>query len=53
MPKPSQVPVRPLLRTNQFNVAIDAVVDGLGCGQFLSYQVEALVAATEEASVLG
>jgi DNA-binding transcriptional LysR family regulator len=50
--KPSQVPVRPLLRTNQFNVAIDAVVNGLGCGQFLSYQVEALVAAKKARCVL-
>src|SRR5689334_4793654 len=40
--KPAQVSVRPLLRTNQFNVAIDAIANGLGCGQFLSYQVEAL-----------
>jgi DNA-binding transcriptional LysR family regulator len=50
--RPAQVSVRPLLRTNQFNVAIDAVVNGLGCGQFLSYQVEALVAARKARRVL-
>jgi DNA-binding transcriptional LysR family regulator len=50
--KPSQVSVRPLLRTNQVNVAIDAIVEGLGCGQFLCYQVEALVAARKARYVL-
>jgi DNA-binding transcriptional LysR family regulator len=50
--KPSQVTVRPLLRTNQFNVAIDAIVNGLGCGQFLTYQVEALVAAKRARCIL-
>lgn len=44
-PKPRRVAVRPVLRTNQFDVAIDACLRGLGCGQFLSYQVEHLVAA--------
>jgi DNA-binding transcriptional LysR family regulator len=39
---PTRVPIRPVLRTNQFDVAIDAVLEGLGCGQFLCYQVEAL-----------
>ena len=42
--KPAQVPVHPALRTNQFDVAVDAVVQGLGCGQFLSYQVDAHLA---------
>jgi DNA-binding transcriptional LysR family regulator len=41
---PVRVPIRPVLRTNQFDVAIDAVLQGLGCGQFLCYQVEGLVA---------
>jgi DNA-binding transcriptional LysR family regulator len=50
--KPSQVSVRPVLRTNQFNVAIDAIANGLGCGQFLSYQVEALVAAKKAMRIL-
>jgi DNA-binding transcriptional LysR family regulator len=49
---PSQVSVRPRLRTNQFNVAIDAIVNGLGCGQFLSYQVEALFAARKATHIL-
>lgn len=39
---PTRVPIRPALRTNQFDVAINAVLQGLGCGQFLCYQVEAL-----------
>jgi len=50
--QPSRVSVRPILRTNQFNAAIAAVVDGLGCGQFLSYQVEALIAARRARCVL-
>jgi DNA-binding transcriptional LysR family regulator len=37
---PTHVPIRPVLRTNQFDVAINAVLEGLGCGQFLCYQVE-------------
>ena len=41
---PTRVPVRPALRSNQFDVAIDACLRGLGCGQFLCYQVEALIA---------
>lgn len=40
-----QVTVHPVLRTNQFDVAVDACLQGLGCGQFLCYQVEALIAA--------
>lgn len=40
----ARVTVRPVLRTNQFDVALDAVLGGLGYGQFLSYQVEQLVA---------
>lgn len=40
---PARVPIRPILRTNQFDVAIDAVRQGLGCGQFLCYQVQSLV----------
>ena len=40
---PLRVPVRPVLRTNQFDVALDAVRQGLGCGQFLCYQVRALL----------
>jgi len=39
-----RVPIVPTLRTNQVDVAIDACLRGLGCGQFLCYQVEALVA---------
>lgn len=42
---PAQVPVRPVLRSNQFDVAVEACLQGLGCGQFLSYQVDALIKA--------
>ena len=42
---PTRVPVTPRLRTNQIDVAIDACLAGLGFGQFLCYQVEALIAA--------
>ena len=38
-----RVSPRPVLRTNQLDVALDACVRGLGCAQLLSYQVEALV----------
>jgi DNA-binding transcriptional LysR family regulator len=41
-----------VLRTNQFDVAIDACLRGLGCGQFLCYQVEALIAARRLKRVL-
>ena len=50
--KPAQVSVRPILRTNQVDVAIGAVLQGLGCGQFLSYQVEALVGARKLVRIL-
>jgi DNA-binding transcriptional LysR family regulator len=40
----ARVTVRAVLRTNQLDVALDAVLGGLGYGQFLSYQVEELVA---------
>jgi DNA-binding transcriptional LysR family regulator len=49
----TQVTVRPVLRTNQFDVAIDACLRGLGCGQFLCYQVAALVDAGKLKRVLG
>jgi DNA-binding transcriptional LysR family regulator len=49
---PQRVPIRPVLRTNQFDVAIDACLRGLGCGQFLCYQVEELVAANRLKRVL-
>jgi DNA-binding transcriptional LysR family regulator len=39
--KRQRVAVRPVLRTNQVDAALDACIRGLGCGQFLSYQVEA------------
>ena len=50
--KPAQVAVRAALRTNQIDVAIDAVVNGLGCGQFLSYQIESLLAARKLTRIL-
>jgi DNA-binding transcriptional LysR family regulator len=37
--------MKPALRTNQFDVAVEACLRGLGCGQFLCYQVEELIAA--------
>ena len=39
--KRQRVAVRPVLRTNQVDAALDACIRGLGCGQFLSYQVDA------------
>lgn len=50
---PKRVPIRPALRTNQFDVALDAVLQGLGCGQFLLYQVEALVEQRRLKRILG
>lgn len=50
---PMRVPIRPVLRTNQFDVAINAVLQGLGCGQFLCYQVEALMAKRKLKRMLG
>jgi DNA-binding transcriptional LysR family regulator len=38
-----RVAVRPVLSTNQIDAAIDACVRGVGCAQFLSYQVQALI----------
>ena len=34
----AQVTVRPALKTNQFDVAIEACLQGMGCGQFLCCQ---------------
>ena len=48
----AQVGVRPALRTNQVDVAIEACLRGLGCGQFLSYQVDPLVKAGKLTRVL-
>ena len=48
-----RVPVRPVLRTNQFDVAIHACLRGLGCGQFLCYQVDAMIDAGKLKRVLG
>jgi DNA-binding transcriptional LysR family regulator len=42
--KKVQVPVQGALRSNDAQVSIDACADGLGYGQFLSYQVEDLIA---------
>jgi DNA-binding transcriptional LysR family regulator len=49
---PRRVQIRPALRTNQFDVAIDACLRGLGCGQFLCSQVGHLVAAGKLRRVL-
>ena len=51
--RPVRVAIRPVLRTNQLDVAIDAVLSGLGCGQFLCYQVEGLVAKGKLKRLLG
>jgi DNA-binding transcriptional LysR family regulator len=39
------VKVRPAFTSNQIGAAIDAATSGLGIGQFLDYQVQALVAS--------
>lgn len=46
------VPVRGRLRCNEGAAALQACVDGFGFGRFLSYQVEALVAAKQLRIVL-
>ncbi len=38
---PQKIAVRPVLLTNQVDAALDACLRGLGCAQFLSYQVQA------------
>lgn len=43
--KPRRVSVDGPLVSNQVDAALDAVVNGLGCGMFLCYQVRAAVAA--------
>jgi DNA-binding transcriptional LysR family regulator len=50
---PTRVPIRPALRTNQFDVAVNAVLQGLGCGQFLCYQVQALTEKRKLTRILG
>ena len=47
-----RISVRSVLRTNQFDVALDACLAGLGCGQFLSYQVADQLQARTLRSVL-
>ncbi|MSO69899.1 MAG: LysR family transcriptional regulator [Alphaproteobacteria bacterium] len=42
---PLRITIKPRLRTNQIDAAIEACLAGLGCGQFLCYQVNALIAA--------
>jgi DNA-binding transcriptional LysR family regulator len=39
-----QVAIRPILTTNQVDAALEACVGGVGCGQFLSYQVQPALA---------
>lgn len=41
----ASVPITDVLATNQVDAAIDACMKGLGCGRFLAYQVDDLVAA--------
>jgi DNA-binding transcriptional LysR family regulator len=40
-----RVAIRPVLTTNQVDAALDACAHGVGCGQFLSYQAQAALAA--------
>lgn len=49
---PLRVPIRPTLRTNHLDAAIDACLRGVGCGQFLHYQVEHLLRAGKLKCVL-
>ena len=49
---PVHVAIRPFLRSNQIDVALDACLRGLGCAQFLCYQVKDLVAAGKLRHVL-
>jgi DNA-binding transcriptional LysR family regulator len=42
---PKRVAIKPFLHTNQIDVALDACLRGLGCAQFLCYQVDELVRA--------
>lgn len=46
------VKIRPVYSSNQIASAIDAAVSGLGIGQFLDYQVQALVASGKLKRVL-
>lgn len=46
------VTIKPRLRTNQIDAARDACLAGLGCGQFLCYQVEPLFKAGKLIRVL-
>ena len=48
-----RVPVRPVLASNQIDVALDACLQGVGIGQFLGYQVQALLDAKRLTRVLG
>jgi len=40
-----RIPVQTVLTTNQVDAAVDACLRGIGCGQFLCYQVQALLDA--------
>jgi DNA-binding transcriptional LysR family regulator len=50
--KATQVTVTPALASNQIDPALDACVGGAGLGQFLSYQVQALLGARKLKRVL-
>jgi DNA-binding transcriptional LysR family regulator len=47
-----QQTVKPVLISNQFDVALDACLGGVGLAQFLCYQVQALLDAGELKRVL-
>ncbi|MFM9969808.1 MAG: LysR family transcriptional regulator, partial [Burkholderiales bacterium] len=52
--KPTKrVAIRPFLRTNQFDVALDSCLRGQGCAQFLAYQVAQALATGRLKRLLG
>lgn len=48
-----RVAIRPVLASNQIDVALDACLHGVGIGQFLGYQVQVLLDAKRLTRVLG
>lgn len=50
--KAVQVSIAPVLTINQIDFALDACAAGLGCGRFLAYQVDSLLAAGKLVRVL-
>jgi DNA-binding transcriptional LysR family regulator len=48
-----RIPISPVFTSNQIDAALDACLDGVGIGQFLCYQVQALLDAGRLKRVLG